>query len=81
MFCMPDVHGEVWSATGPGFSLLFGRKSDSATSLTEKTTEQLMSTETGSTQIYLFFCCLWGKREELRLIAFSPGDLLQHWLK
>ena len=36
MFCLADVRGEVWSATGQGFSLLFGRKSDSVTSLTEK---------------------------------------------
>ena len=36
MFCLPDVRGEVWSATGHGFSLLFGRKSDSVTNLTEK---------------------------------------------
>ena len=36
MFCLTDVRGEVVSATGQGFLLLFGRKSDSATSLTEK---------------------------------------------
>ena len=36
MFCLADVSEEVWSATGQGFSLLFGRKSDSVTSLTEK---------------------------------------------